>query len=403
MITRITILFCLFFAGQLIAQNNQLLIDFDEQTGELLNETDKNKYNYTFPKWVTLSEKIFSATNDSLLNAFEFKNLNRLRLPSAHTTIFYFIKNRGITTTFNWIAKQDGKDAISFCDAIAIKALQKPTITERIVRDLHGFEIKDSVSEELIFWVPDVEARILFETLADTHSADSIKNRASEIIDIKLSDLWYTDEAITQQTNGFPRLFTVENETKTVRVASYMITYADFSSKCSGFVMHKNEHGSIVTEKLKDIGNELKSEERVKTKATNWVGAVYTALIETTFNKQKYYTLLGYKSSDGLIKTRVIDILWFKKNQSYFGAPLFLHEKATYHRRIFRYSSEANMLIRYDTRHKRIVFDHLSPTNTMFVGEYRFYGPDFSYDSYEINKDGWHFKEDVDFHDEQKK
>ena len=62
------------------------------------------------------------------------------------------------------------------------------------------------------------------------------------------------------------------------------------------------------------------------------------------------------------------------------------------------YTEEFRKLLHmYDDKEEMIIFDHLSPTNSLFRGEYRFYGPDFSYDAYEVTRDGWKYKEDIDF------
>ena len=404
MIRNIIILVILFCANVLRAQNFSALERIDNETKLISTETDKNKYNYNYPRWRQNAQNIFEQTPDSILKSYNFTNLKHEKIDK--TDIFYFIKNINNTHIFNWIAinHENGRTVYIFDDAIPMNVSQKPIFEKRVVRDLVGFNLCDSATNTLIFNVPDIATRLNFEILVDIKYSDEEKRVAQKKVKVALEDFLYTDEAIEQKTNGFPRMSVVENAAKTVRVITYMTSYADFTSVCHGFVVHKSaKDGQIKCEYLTDRTEEIGSAEYAKLKPEKWYGAIYSSLVEIQIGKQLYYTLLGFKSNDGLVKTRVIDILSFKNDKSIFGAPYFLHDKATYLRRIFQYSSEANMLLRYDIAQQRIVFDHLSPSNSMFSGEYRFYGPDFSYDAYETTKDGWHFVEDIDYKQDTKK
>ncbi|MBP5365021.1 MAG: hypothetical protein J6Y82_03750 [Bacteroidales bacterium] len=403
MTKNIITLLMLLCASSLLAQEQPLLDKLDEATGQLLSETNRNKYSYNYPKWASTAKTAISETAETGLKTYVFRHLKHAEIDN--TEILYFIKHFSNHQTFNWIAYDNrNKRTFVFEDVINIGETQKVVLEKLSVRDLIGFTLRDETSGATIFTVPDIETRLNFEILVDIKYSDEEKSLAQKKVKVALADFFYTDEAIEQEANGFPRMQVVQNEAKTVRVVTYMTSYADFTSKCHGFVLHKSsKDGQIKCEYLDDCTNDIKSVEYAKLKADKWYGAVYSAIIEIQIGKQLYYTLLGFKSNDGLIKTRVIDILSFKKDKSVFGAPYFLHEKATYLRRIFQYSSEANMLLRYDAAQKQIVMDHLSPSNSMFAGEYRFYGPDFSYDAYEITKDGWTFREDIDYKDIEKK
>ena len=44
-----------------------------------------------------------------------------------------------------------------------------------------------------------------------------------------------------------------------------------------------------------------------------------------------------------------------------------------------------------------IIFDHLIPIEPMYQGIKAYYGPDFTYDAYRIEKKGgWRFEENID-------
>lgn len=129
-----------------------------------------------------------------------------------------------------------------------------------------------------------------------------------------------------------------------------------------------------------------------------WYGAVYYDIIEKKINKQTCYFLLGWHGNDRLTTRKVIDVLCVTSYNTFrFGSPVFLDEnKKTRHRIIFEFTSDAVMLLRYDKKKKMIVFDHLSPANPGAKDQYRFYGPDFTYDGYMFKKGTWIYKSNLD-------
>lgn len=401
-IKQLVIYTCLLISCQISAQNNDLLKYFDEQTSALISETDKNQYSYMFPRWHDFALKVLEQTPDSVIQSYNFNSFSHLQTDSID--IFYFIKNINNINTINWIACSygDNRKFVIFNDSFEANSKQIPVVSTTNERDMKGFDIKDSLTQVRLFWVPDINTRINFETLVDIKYSEAEKELAQKAIRIALSAMFYSDEATTFSLDGYPRVKSVEDQLKTIRIVTYTTSYADFTSKCHGFVIHKTDNGDVKIEYLEDCTDKIKTPEHTKTKAEKWYGAIYSQLIECKINKQTYYTLLGFKSNDGMVKTRVVDILSFKNGKSVFGAPYFLHSRATYQRRVFKYSSEANMMLRYDDKSKQIVFDHLSPSDSMFSGEFRFYGPDFSYDAYELTKNGWEIREDIDYKEVKK-
>jgi len=91
-----------------------------------------------------------------------------------------------------------------------------------------------------------------------------------------------------------------------------------------------------------------------------------------------------------------VDVLWFAGNKPRFGAPIFKNDRYTYNRLVFKYSHGANMLLRYDPKKKMIVMDNLEPSDAMYKGVYRFYGPDFTYNGYKFEKGKWVLYKNVD-------
>ena len=54
------------------------------------------------------------------------------------------------------------------------------------------------------------------------------------------------------------------------------------------------------------------------------------------------------------------------------------------------------MALLFDDRVNMIVFDHLSPSESSFKGQYQYYGPDGSYDVLRFKRGKWFYKSDFD-------
>lgn len=128
-----------------------------------------------------------------------------------------------------------------------------------------------------------------------------------------------------------------------------------------------------------------------------WFGAHYYEIVPKKYKGDKSYVLLGWKGHSRQMTQKVIEVLTFdEKGKPVFGAPIFKHEKKTKSRVVFQFTSNANMLLRYDEDEDRIIFDHLSPPNPNTTGMFETYGPDLSYDALEYKRGEWNHMENLD-------
>lgn len=261
-------------------------------------------------------------------------------------------------------------------------------------QQLSALRLIGNSSGETYLFLPDALTALLMEKIQE-RMADSLKQPYLDALDVQLHTLWNQENALNQNWETLQRMTTLNSADQKVRLCTYLIPLEGFRQLPQGALLHKNGQKTEVTP-LIDQTSEVKTPERARVNAKKWVGALYTELIEVQYKNQTYYTLLGYKGNDGLVKTRLIDVLTFVNEKPWFGAPLFRHERQTLFRPLFHYSAEANMMLRYDEKLKMIVMDNLSPSNPVFMGQPRFYGPDFSYNSYTFEKGLWLFQQDVD-------
>jgi hypothetical protein len=120
----------------------------------------------------------------------------------------------------------------------------------------------------------------------------------------------------------------------------------------------------------------------------NWPGCIYYALVPLDKDQ---VLLLGYDQHDLSEKRKVIEILKpgsFNRPRTRFGArvfetPLWLdqRQKQRPHRLALRYSAQSSALLRWESKEKRLIFDHLIPPDASLKGRYDLYGPDLTYDA----------------------
>jgi hypothetical protein len=152
----------------------------------------------------------------------------------------------------------------------------------------------------------------------------------------------------------------------------------------------------------------------------SWYGSLYYKIVMTTFNNQKFYTLLGLNGLNLQLSQRIIDVLFFDKtDQPQFGAKIFRNYRGdSLYRVIFKYSSSASMVLTYDDQYliinkkwnssrkqfeserkkaSMIVCDELIPLDSQFEGRFEYYVPSSEiYNGFVFKKGYWYFYKNVD-------
>jgi hypothetical protein len=107
--------------------------------------------------------------------------------------------------------------------------------------------------------------------------------------------------------------------------------------------------------------------------------------------------LLGINRSDELIKERVIEIIDFGEEIK-FGKEVFdfPNNSIGLKRKIYKYSSEADMSIWFEKDKDLILMDHLAPIKPMYEGKHEYYAPDLSFDALIYKKGKWYYEDDYD-------
>ena len=147
---------------------------------------------------------------------------------------------------------------------------------------------------------------------------------------------------------------------------------------------------------LKDKSSSYKKPEFTTNSPEDWFGALYYDIIKEDKNVNEY-VLLGWDGNDLFTNRKIIDILWFdQQGNPKFGKPVFNVKDVKKSRIIFEYTEQSAMKLKWDSNRNTIVFDHLSPSKSIYEGHNEYYGSDFSFDGFIYKDDKWNLLEDID-------
>jgi len=210
--------------------------------------------------------------------------------------------------------------------------------------------------------------------------------------------LWDSKEYFNDYFKGISRISTLISDDKRVKICTWNIPLENSTNLFFGAVVCKNKEGEIKVYELNDDSEKMRSPEKAILSPHKWYGAVYYDIISI---KDKslgtYYMLIGFKPNDEMTKKKVVDPLIVMENVTpKFGHAIFQQNRVVDKRLVFEYAASANMMLKYEKHNQRFVLDHLSPPSSLYKGNYRLYGPDFSYDSYVLEKGKWVLYKDVD-------
>jgi len=147
---------------------------------------------------------------------------------------------------------------------------------------------------------------------------------------------------------------------------------------------------------LKDNSYEIRSDgdQYGELTAANWYGGLYYNLFSCTYQKQKYYLLLGFNGYSFYNKQKIIDVLHFDEHgQATFGKNVFLPDTGEVDhgdlRILYTYSADASVKLNYDPGLGFIVLDHLMAMKEIYPGQGPTAVPDGSLEGYKYNAGLW--------------
>lgn len=229
-------------------------------------------------------------------------------------------------------------------------------------------------------------------------SDDQTKRQINDTIVMKFGDLLNKPESFEMNFDSLRYCGKVVSSDRVVRIFTWNMVLSDLRHQYFGFLqVNKPGREGRRTYFLNDsenLGND--ADMKVYT-PEHWYGCLIYKVLYNRYRGEEIYTLLALDYNNLLSNKKIIDVLWFnQENKPVFGKPVFQNEKGKRTNRvIFEYNAQAVMGLKWNERLQMIVYDHLSPIKPEFEGNYKFYGPDFSFDAYRFENGIWIYVPDV--------
>lgn len=222
-------------------------------------------------------------------------------------------------------------------------------------------------------------------------TSDKRKRELNKLIIQQLDTLLSDPTAFYYPFDSLLNIGKVYSNDKKIRILTWNFQYKDKSYEYFGYILYYNESKKEYRHyRLTDKSESLAKADEKTLEKDEWYGnLIYKAISYEDRNTTKYI-LLGWDGYDELITRKVIDVLFFDKNEEpVFGDDIFRYEGKKLSRVFFDFSSRGSMMLRYDEELKYIVFDHLAPTRANLTGQKQFYGPDGTQDAFFCEKGKW--------------
>jgi hypothetical protein len=257
---------------------------------------------------------------------------------------------------------------------LMINSLNGQTKSPNIAADLEGmfFRLRDNLSSQQKLAIND-SVKLIIESYA---ASDSVFNH-------RFTNLRYLGQ--------------ISSPDNLVKIITWNLILNDGGNRYICYIIRKSDPGVQNTiYKLSGIYNESPIRTDTIYSESNWYGALYYDIRPFKIGKEPSYILLGIDYGNSFVTRKLIDVLTFAPGSGLlFGRNCFSDGIMTSPRVVFEFSANAVMSLRF-YGDLSIVFDHLSPSSPELKDNRQYYGPDFSYDSYDFEKGLWRLKTNVD-------
>jgi hypothetical protein len=227
---------------------------------------------------------------------------------------------------------------------------------------------------------------------------DDAKRKLNAQIVIKLTNLLVNPKSYFFGFDSLKSVGKITAPDNSFRILNWNITFDDFSYSYVNF-MQLNPNGKYGYKLFQIKDNRLKIDHSIENKEfnrDNWYGALIYKILLDSYKHQNYYTFFALDHNNMMTHFKFIDVITFNDSgEPIFGKAIFKTPKALRSRIVFEFSAQLVMGLKYDEKLKLIVFDHLSPDRPELAGDYKFYGPDFSYDGFRFEDGLWQFQTDL--------
>lgn len=241
--------------------------------------------------------------------------------------------------------------------------------------------------------VPAVLEKLFGRLIAMREDADRI--RINDSIKFIINSYAESDSAFTHKFTGLKYLGQITSKNSRLKIITWNLLLKDMQSRYYCYFIHNTGKKNDVY-RLEGMYREEPARSDITYNERDWYGALYYDLRPFRQGGRDYWVLLGIDFGNPAITRKIIDVVSFTQEGGIvFGMKLFATGDATKCREVLEYNAGAVVSLKFVSG-KSIVFDHLVPVSPAMKGNKENYGPDFSYDSYNLEQGIWKFKSDVD-------
>ena len=259
--------------------------------------------------------------------------------------------------------------------------------------------------------------QIAHHILNESSAEEKLKLNATLLDSIKLQLSSNVKQIESLDSTGL--IFELISKKKHLQIITWAILFTD-KWEYFGFIKSYNEVKKRFVIWELTPSNFKQSIQRKKAHTQeNWPAGVYLKLIETTYNKRNYFTLIGWLSNDEQTAHKFLEVLTLSKSgKPSFGKSSYFSINKKYTSRVlFSYNSQSSFQLdygEYDYTEKRwnrkkkkydievfnehlIVFDHLIPMYPDLRDHPEFLVPAGNIvDAFVFKKGKWRIKNDID-------
>jgi len=243
----------------------------------------------------------------------------------------------------------------------------------------------------------ETQISILF-TRMGASNADTDKKRINDSIVQLMETTLQISGSMDYPFTLLAKMGKISSSDAKIRIYTWNLQWNDGTNTYFGFLQYKtNSKEEIKQVFLNDRSAEIQDASQGILSPSQWYGMLIYEIVETKDNGHVYYTLLGLDNQDLFVSCKIVDVLYFDDhNEPVFGKLIFHYKNKLICRLIFQYSAKVKMSLKWNSKMKMIIFDHLAPPSSSYTGNYAYYGPDFSYDGLRFEEGRWELVEKVD-------
>jgi hypothetical protein len=241
---------------------------------------------------------------------------------------------------------------------------------------------------------------LLLESLfgrLDNNYIDIDRLRINDSIRLIIDKYAESDTVFNHKFEDLRYLGQITSPDSLIKIITWNLVLDSAQSRYFCYFIRK--HGSVTRNKIYRLTASYK-EDPIRTdniySEHDWYGALYYDIKPFISDNKSYWILLGIDYGNPFVSRKIIDVLSFTTDNSIiFGRKLFACGDNIKFRDVFEYASNAMMSLRFKSD-SSIVFDHLVPFSPEMTGNHQFYGPDYSYDAYNLENSLWRLSINVD-------